>query len=119
MVVEELDQLRDAYEGCQLIAFGDLSTQMILITDSQSNLTREALDQLCAQASLVLGSGKKVALGTQPSQKALLSDATSLRVFLRASAEPHDVLCCLSTPDLDVERFVADADACLRRISEG
>ncbi len=117
MVVDELDALRTANEGCQTVAFGDLSTQMILITDTQTNLPREALDRLCAQAALVLGRTGKTALGTVPGLRALLADTTSLRLFLRATDEPDDVLCCVCAPDVDVDKFIADATECLHRIS--
>lgn len=119
MVVDELDTLRDTNEGCQTLAFADLSTRMILVTDTGSSLPREALDALCGQAALVLGAGSKVVLGAQPSQTALLANKTSVRVFLRATDEPNDVLCCVCAPNVDVDKFVARASECLNRISNG
>jgi hypothetical protein len=92
---------------------------MILVTDTGSSLPREALDALCAEAALVLGLNNKVTLGTQPSQVALLAGKSSVRVFLRASDEPSDVLCCVCAPDVDVDKFIASATDCLDRISSG
>ncbi|MFT6074469.1 MAG: hypothetical protein ACJAZ1_001385 [Yoonia sp.] len=119
MVVDKLDKLRKTSTSCQTIAFADLSTQMILVTDSQSTLPREALDTLCKQAASVLGVNGKVALGARPSRMALVAEDTSVRFFLRASDEPNDVLCCVCTPSVDLAKFVADATECLNRISNG
>lgn len=119
MVVDELDILRDASEGCQTLAFADLSTRMILVTDTNSNLPREALDALCSQAAIVLGTKGKVLLGTQPSQTGLIANNSSVRIFLRAVDEPNDVLCCVCTPNVDVDEFIARASECIDRISNG
>ena len=119
MVVNELDTLLAANVGCQAIAFADLSTRMILVTDTQSKLPREALDALCVQAGSVLGAHGKIALGAQPSRMALLAEKTSVQLFLRASDEPDDVLCCVCAPDVNVDTLVAEATACLSRISGG
>lgn len=119
MVVDELDALRDMFEGCNTLAFAHLSTRMILVTDSGSNLRREALDAICAEAGLLLGVGGKLALGTQPSATAVVANKAAVRLFIRAANEPNDVLCCICTPELDVNAFLADARSCLDRISSG
>jgi len=119
MVVDELDALREKFDGCTALAFADLSTKMILVTDSSSNLRREVLDALCEEAALLLGSAEKPALGDRPSDMASVTSTSQLRVFLRAEHEPDDVLCCICGPKLDADRFVADACACLDRISSG
>ncbi|EBA13758.1 hypothetical protein [Roseobacter sp. CCS2] len=119
MVVDELDALRERFEGCTALAFADLSTKMILVTDSNSNLRREALDVLCAEAALLLGANGTPALGEQPSDRAAVASASQLRVFLRSEQEPNDVLCCICLPNLDADAFVTDAAACLDRISGG
>jgi len=119
MVVDELDALREKYQGCTALAFADLSTKMILVTDSGSNLRREALDALCAEAALLLGATGKPALADRPCDLASVASAAQFRVFLRAGQEPNDVLCCICGPGLDTDAFVADAHACLNNISGG
>lgn len=119
MVVDKLDALRQKHEGCTALAFADLSTKMILVTDSGSNLRREALDALCAEAALLLGAGGKPALADKPSDRASVVTTGQLRVFLRAEKEPNDVLCCVCGPVMDSDAFVADALACLNVISGG
>jgi hypothetical protein len=117
MVVNELDALREKYESCNTIAFADLSTQMILVTDSGSNRRREVLDDLCAEASLLLGANGKLAIGLKQSNSALVASKSSVRMFLRAEDEPNDVLCCICAPTVDAGAFLADARACIDRIS--
>lgn len=119
MVVDELDALREKYKGCNALAFADLSTKMILVTDSGSNLRREALDALCTEAALLLGANGEPALADRPSDLASAASPTQLRVFVRAAEEPNDVLCCICGPKINAAAFVADACECLDRISSG
>ena len=119
MVVDELDALREKFEGCTALAFADLSTRMILVTDSDSNLRREALDTLCAEAALLLGAKGHPAFADRPSDLATVTSPTELRVFVRAAADPNDVLCCICGPKIDAAAFVVDAGECLDRISSG
>ncbi|MEJ8561776.1 hypothetical protein QTO30_11465 [Yoonia sp. GPGPB17] len=58
-------------------------------------------------------------MAEQPSDIASVTSPSQLRVFLRATQEPNDVLCCICNPKLDADAFVADACACLDRISGG
>lgn len=117
MVVDELDALRDKFEGCHTLAFADLSTHMILVTDSSSNLRREALDSLCSEAELLLGAKGAPALGNQRAGVATVAGPSVTRLFVRASDNPNDVLCCICGPTVDVASFVTDARSCVDRIS--
>ncbi len=119
MVVDELDALRKTSEDCQTLAFADLSTQMILVTDSGSNKRREVLDDLCAEAALLLGAGGRPAFGIRSAQSAIVVNQKMIRFFIRAAAEPNDVLCCVCKPEVDVGAFLADAKGCLDRIIGG
>ncbi|WP_333714182.1 hypothetical protein [Yoonia sp.] len=119
MVVDELDLLRGATPGCETVAFADLSAHMILVTDSGTSHPRETLDALCDEAATLLGRKGKPALGEKPSNVAVWATQASLRVFLRAQDEPNDVLCCVCAPNVNVGRLVANATACLDRISSG
>ena len=119
MVVDELNAFREANPGCQLLAFADLSTNMILVTDSKTSHPREVLDALCDEAATLLGRRGKAALGEVPSNSAVWATQASLRVFLRAPDEPNDVLCCVCAPNVNVGKLMANATACLDRISNG
>ena len=117
MVVNELDALRDKFDGCRTLAFADLSTQMILVTDSSSDLRREALDALCYEAALLLGAKGKPAIGNRPVNIAAVADRSATRVFVRATQNTNDVLCCICGPKVDATAFVAQARQCVDRIS--
>ena len=117
MAVTELDALRDKFEGCRTLAFADLSTQMVLVTDSNSNLRREALDALCTEAALLLGAKGKPALGDQSAKVAAVVATPATRIFVRAAENPNDVLCCICGPKIDATAFVTDAQNCVDRIS--
>ena len=119
MVVDELDDLRDANPGCQLVAFADMSANMILVTDSATSHPREVLDALCEEANTLLGAKGNASLGEQPSSAAVWATQASLRVFLRAPDEPNDVLCCVCAPNVNASKLLASASACLDRISNG
>ncbi len=119
MVVDELDALQDRFDGCETLAFADLSTQMILVTNSATTYRREGLDILCAEAALTLGAGKQLPFGDTPGTAAFVASKDQLRIYLRASQEPTDVLCCVCDTDLDVDAFLQDALPCLDKISSG
>ena len=119
MVVDALDALQNKFAGCETVAFADLSTQMILVTNSETQYRRETLDMLCAEAALALGSKNKPMLGDQAGDAAFVATRNQLRIFLRASQEPSDVLCCVCAPDIDIAGFLSDARPCLEKISNG
>jgi len=119
MVADALDALQNSFDGCETIAFADLSTQMILVTNTGTSHRREVLDNLCAEAALTLGGSRKVTIGTALSSTAVVTGPEQLRVFLRAQKEPSDVLCCVFQPGLDVAAFLPAARACLEQISSG
>ncbi len=119
MVVDELDAFRTANPGCEMLAFADLSTHMILVTDSGTKHPREVLDALCNEAATLLGGKGTPVLGEVPSNAAVWATQASLRIFLRAPEEPNDVLCCVCAPNVNVGKLVANATACLDRISNG
>lgn len=114
-----LDLLHDQYPGCETLAFADLATQMVLISNTQSPLSREGLDALCAEAALVFGADNAPAIGDNPAGQVLVATARHLRIYLRTISEPHDALCCVCDHDIPVDAFMRDALSCLHRISYG
>ncbi|MDO6590947.1 hypothetical protein DS901_11130 [Loktanella sp. D2R18] len=119
MVVDDLDALQEKFAVCDTIAFADLSTQMILVTNSATSLPREGLDNLCAEAALTMGTKRRQFLGTEPSSSAVVASRGQVRLFLRAKAEPNDILCCVSADELDINAFLAEAQPLLEKLSTG
>ncbi len=117
MVVEELNNLRQAVPGCDVVAFADLSTQMVLVTSSDQSVPREEMDALSAEGAAVLGHGADGPLGLGRPGSAVVATSTGLRIFLRAASEPSDALCCMAKSGMDVAAFLTAARPCLDRIS--
>lgn len=119
MVVDELDALHGRFDACDTLAFADLSTQMILVTNTDTSYRRETLDALCAEAALTLGAEKKLPFGDVASKAAFVASKDQMRIYLRAADEPTDVLCCVCKTDVDLDAFLKDARPCLDKISSG
>jgi len=119
MVAERLKELIDASPECKTVAFADLSIGMVLVTAGPENLSREALDRLCAEAGVTLGQDEVGQLGAKPAMSSISATPTDTKVFLRSSEEPNDALLCLCAPDVEVGGFLEKAEACLSAVSEG
>lgn len=119
MATEDLDALRSQFPKCETLAFADLSTDMVLLTNSDTPRAREALNALCAAAAQSLGRPGTPNFGDSESDTALIATRDELTIFLRAPNEPGDVLCCVCAPDLDVSAFLLAARPTLQKISGG
>lgn len=118
MVSDELDALQARFPACETLAYADLTTGMILVTNSNTPLERNALNRLCAEASAVLGAATAPSLGNSAAESAVVSGQDGVRLFVRAPVLPNDVLLCVGTAGLDLAAFAPEAQACLQRISE-
>lgn len=119
MATEDLDALQSQFPKCETLAFADLSTDMILVTNSNAPLQREALNALCADATKSLGKPGSPNFGDGQSDTAMVATRDQLTIFLRANGEPTDVLCCVCQPDIDVSAFLTAARPTLQKISSG
>ncbi|MFQ6551268.1 hypothetical protein AAD018_002865 [Aestuariibius insulae] len=121
-ISDDLDSLREQFPECSAIAFADLSARMVLVTSSRKILRQEALDALCAEASLLFeGAGGTSALSVtgDVSDTAVVATPDGINLFLRATAEPADLLCLLCSPEVDTAGLLAQARPSLDRISSG
>lgn len=108
-VSETLGNVMKAYPQARLVAFADLSSQMILASQARDEVTQEHLDRLCQQARASFDDplfGLSVEAFGEPNA-AVVMGRNTLRVFVRSEAEPADALCCVCKPDLDLSAFVA------------
>lgn len=117
MVTQLLDQLNDRFPGCDTLAFADLATQMILITNSASSYQRAALEALCAEATLLFGPPGTATLGAAPANTIFVATPDHLRIYLRDPAAPTEALCCLCHHTAQLDDFVTAARDCLGQIS--
>ncbi len=107
MVQDALDKVCNGTEGCESLAFVDLSTRMVLVANADTPESQDTLNLLCAEAAVLLNEG----------QIAMAATAEHVHVFLRSAADPSDALCCICAPGTDFAAFVPVAQACLAEIS--
>jgi hypothetical protein len=119
MATKALDRLQDRYPDCAALVFADLSTQMALITNTQTAFRRETLDSLCAEAALAFGTKGRPAIGDSAAMTVFVATRDHLRIYLRSAHEPDDALCCICAHDTAIDSFVKEARACLETISNG
>ena len=109
-VTKVLDGLRADVEGCDLAAFADLNTRMILCVSSTSRHAQEELDALTETAATVLdgsvAEGAKALLSDQTALTAMTFTQVDARIYLRASASDSEALICLCAPDVDLVKSV-------------
>ena len=113
MQTDVLDGLAKKHPDCIIAAYADIGTGIALVTNSGKTFPREALDELCVEAALTLGTKDAPPLGAIPSDEAIKIDDTALFVYLRAPDEPTDALICMCRPTIALDDFLNDARACL------
>ena len=124
-ITAELDAMRADIQGCALVAYTDLSSQLVLSTSAASNPVQEEMNALSQAAQLALdGAFAEGAAaswgGGDPAEMAFLMTGAEVRLFLRSPANSAEALVAVCAPDADLEAVVAEARATLARIgSEG
>ncbi|MEM9970415.1 MAG: hypothetical protein AAF762_04890 [Pseudomonadota bacterium] len=118
-VSKALDDMRSEVAGCDLVAFADLSSQMVLCTSSATKRAQEEIDALTGAASLTLegavADGAGALTGGAPATAVTMTQA-DLHVFLRNPAAANEALICVCAPDADVSKIVDCGRATLDRI---
>ena len=109
MVQEALNALCDKFDGCETLAYADLSTRMVLVTNSKTPESQDTLNALCQEADLLLKSG----------DCAISGSAGQMHLFVRATKEPSDALCCKCTAGTDFAGLIPALQSCLDSISDG
>ncbi len=115
MVAKLLDALTVRFGACRIAAYADLSSNMVLVTNSGVTAPRETLNALCREAAATLAA----AALPDPSEcdVAVTIAGRYTGVFLRLPEEPSDALCCLCDDLIDLASFVPEARACLRALA--
>ena len=106
MAQNPLDQLYEALDGCETLAFLHLTTRTVLLKNEATPESQDALNALCVEAALVLKDGPV----------GLLANSDRLTLFLKSNTLPSDALCCVCAKDTDVERFLALGQTCLAEL---
>ena len=111
MVAEKLTELCDTVDGCDTAAFADISTKMVLVSVPETELTRDAWNEICLEAALTME------VGRASMKVGYLATEEQTKVFIRSQEEPNDLLICLCKPTVDLGALIASADTCLADIA--
>lgn len=109
MVKAALDAICGHFDECETLAFVDLSTQMVLVSNTTTPESQDTLNALCAEAGLALQSG----------DQAMVCTSQQFRLFVRSPSEPSDALCCICSLRADVSKLLPAMQACLNEITDG
>ena len=115
---DALGALADSGSGCEIAAFTDLSSGMVLATSGTVSRPRELMDALAAEAVMLLDGaaspGILAALGgaeTGRLDEAVVTGPGHTHVFVRAPDEPTEALALICRPDAPVAPLIAAARA--------
>lgn len=111
MRIDELDRLQDSQADCLIAAFADISTGLTLRAAAGTKVPREALDELCSEAALTLGTDAPP-LGMDPCPCAIKALDSVFFVYLRSPADPNDALIEMCRDTIEMEAFLAQARGC-------
>ena len=117
---DQLDQFRSQLPACNVVAYADLSTGMILCSSTRAKVPQEQLDLLCQTATDLLTGDMALQVAAavtngpdQIMQTALVFDGPNVEMFLRLSSHPTEALCCDCSTDIDLQDLGRSARALL------
>lgn len=113
MQAELLDKLATQFPDCIIAAYADITTGITLLTRGSFDAPREALNELCAEAALTLGSVEAPALGGHTCPTAVKAVDHAVFVYLRSAEDPGDALLCMCRPEIDLGAFLPAAQRCI------
>lgn len=119
-VEDELNGLRHAVDGCELVAFADIGVPLVLVSSTEGTARRDTLDGLCAEAIQLFDQGQigDPALLSQ-SDTAISASANGMHIFLRGPDDPNETICAICAPGTDVGHYLSQARAAMTRMVSG
>lgn len=119
-VAKALDQLRADVAGCDVVAFTDLSSKMVLCVSAAHKPAQEELDLLSDTALSILdgpfAEGANAVTGEPSLRVAVTMTANDVRVFLRSDNRENEALVCVCLPGTDIPSVVDCGQTTLRSI---
>lgn len=117
-----LKRLLDETPGVTLVAFGDLSSGLILDTAAKAACPREVLDLLCEKAIdcfALLGPDARPVTGDNAifGKAVIHFDDRGLQVFARQPENPDDVICAITDPGGGLEQVLQSTLALAREMA--
>lgn len=122
-ITAELDAMRGQVPGCALVAYTDLTSQLVLCTSAVSKPVQEEMNALSQAAGLALNGAfaesASPSWGGEPAPEvAVLMTGADARLFLRSPVNPAEALVAVCAPDIDLEQAVTEGHATLARIGQ-
>ncbi len=114
-VADCLEALRSDIPGCQVAAFGDVATRLILKASHDAAVPREKLDGLCAEAARCFAMTEGLGDPNAATQDSIVLTAKDMRVYVRAQGRA-DFLCLLCPLDSDPDTMVPKSIATLAQL---
>ncbi|MEX0285263.1 MAG: hypothetical protein AB3N23_11690 [Paracoccaceae bacterium] len=114
-----LDTLRASLPGCTLVAYGDVSAQLVLRTSTDSAWPQEKLDDLCKSGARQFGLVDAMSPFRQsanPTREAIVTTRRDVRVYVGAPGAAGDVLCCVCRSGIDTDHVIHEARAALSNL---
>lgn len=121
-ITAELDAMRADVRGCALVAYTDLTSQLVLCASAASKPVQEEMNALSQAAQLTLDGpyaegAAAVWDATTPAEVSILMTGSEARLFLRSPSNTAEALVCVCAADTDLEAAVIEARATLQRIA--
>lgn len=104
-VIDHLNEINTAFEGVQIVAYTDLSSQMVLGNVTKKKIGQEHLDALCKQAVAAFDDPLLSLADTNPDSPndAIILGLDGIMVCLCSASDPDDALICQCDDSVDVE----------------
>ena len=120
-VTARLDSLRADLVGCDLVAFADLTTQVVLCVSAAARHAQEELDALTSTAVSVLrgsvAEGGQALLGGASAQTVVSLTPVGMQVFLQSTNSDNEALICICAADADLAKTIARGSEALEDIT--
>lgn len=111
MQAELINTMTDHYPECLIAAYADLSTRVSLLTAGPVDVPREALDELCTEAAITLGTPEAPAFGADACHVAIKMVDHAVFVYMRTAEDPTDAYLFMCRPEVDLDGFIKTAQA--------
>ncbi len=120
---KHLDDLRGSVTGCDLAAFADLSSKLVLRSSSVNSIPRERMDQLCSVAKQCFelteaAQDLENASSTAAHRCAIVFSSRDSLVFVGAADDPDDVTCITVDAGHDLDAAVTRTTDASNSISQ-
>ncbi len=122
-ISQHLDKLRTRFPECDIAAYADLSTGMVLAATSATKVSQESLDTLCEAATDTLKGPLLQAVSSTATNRqndnichAVRISRSAMEVFVKSNARAEEAMCLVCKHDVDVHEVTQHAQTLLDQI---